>query len=203
MRICSLRMVRWVVAAVCVTGSGALLHAQFQNPIQAAKDAYKKSKQQAAQQRAQTAAQPAGQQPVSASDGANSGAANAGSSNTGFSSPGPECCTPDAMKKVAATLGFVDIAGIKLGMTPAQALAAVRAFNPKMKANVIQARVESPDAPGSFTRVPLYIVAHTVGVPPYPSYPAPFALADGSSDEIVLEFTIPPSPPLLGKITAW
>ena len=105
------------------------------------------------------------------------------------------------MKKTAASLGFVDVAGLKLGMTPAQALAAVQAFNPKMRTKVIQARMESPDAPGTFTRIPRYIVAHSVGIPRYASYPAPFFLADGSADEIVLEFTIPPSPPLLGKIT--
>src|SRR5262249_29498450 len=35
---------------------------------------------------------------------------------------------------------------------------------------------------------------------PYPSYPDPFTLADGSADVIVIEFTIPPSPPLVGKV---
>jgi hypothetical protein len=114
--------------------------------------------------------------------------------------PGAECCTPEAMKQVAGTLGFTDILGIQLGMTPEQALVAAKKANPNLKFHVIKARMESPGAPGGFVEVPRYIVAGTQGVPKFASFPAPFTLADGSADEIVLEFTIPPSPPLLAKI---
>jgi hypothetical protein len=37
-------------------------------------------------------------------------------------------------------------------------------------------------------------------VRPNPNFPALFVRADGSSDVIVIEFTIPPSPPLVGRI---
>ncbi|HEY4009035.1 MAG TPA: hypothetical protein VGM11_02710 [Acidobacteriaceae bacterium] len=115
--------------------------------------------------------------------------------------PGPECCTPEAQKTVAATLGFADSAGIQLGMTPEQALEAAKKFNPQFKFHVIKARMEAPGAPGGYTLAPRYIVVGTEGVPRFPTFPKPFALADGSADEIVLEFTLPPSPPLLAKIS--
>jgi hypothetical protein len=85
-------------------------------------------------------------------------------------------------------------------MTPEQAFAAVKAFNPQMKIDIVKTRMVSPDAPGQFTTVPQYAVAHTVGKPPYPNFPVPFTLADGSADVIVIEFTIPPSPALVGKV---
>src|SRR5215510_16598396 len=62
-----------------------------------------------------------------------------------------DCCSADALKKIAAASGFVDIVGIKLGMTPEQAFAAVKAFNAEMKIDVVQTRMTTPDAPGTFT----------------------------------------------------
>lgn len=115
--------------------------------------------------------------------------------------PAPDCCTPAAEKSVAATLGFADIVGIKLGMTPEQALEAAKKFNPQFKLHVIKVRLETPGAPGGYTLAPRYVVAATEGVPKFPNFPKPFTLADGSADEIVLEFTLPPSPPLLAKIS--
>ena len=105
------------------------------------------------------------------------------------------------MKKIGDSLAFIDIVGIKLGMTPQQAFTAVKAFNPKLKIDIINARLEPGDAPGTFKRVPQFAVAHTVGAQANPLSPIPFTLADFSSDVIALEFTTPPSPPLVGKIT--
>jgi hypothetical protein len=111
-----------------------------------------------------------------------------------------DCCSPDALRKIASSAGFLDIVGIKLGMTPEQAFAAVKAFNGQLKIDIVNARMEDPAGPpGNFTRVPQYAVAHTVGVP-RPPYPTPFVLADGSSDVIVIEFTIPPNRPLVARI---
>jgi hypothetical protein len=111
-----------------------------------------------------------------------------------------DCCSPDALRKIASSAGFLDVVGIKLGMTPEQAFAAVKAHNGQMKIDIVNARMENPEGPpGDFTRVPQYAVAHTVGAPRGPN-PTPFVLADGSSDVIVIEFTIPPSPPLVAKV---
>jgi hypothetical protein len=86
-------------------------------------------------------------------------------------------------------------------MTPEQAFAAVKAHNGQMKIDIINARMEDPEGSysGSFTRVPQFAVAHTVGARRGPN-PAPFALADYSWDVIVIEFTIPPSPPLVARV---
>jgi hypothetical protein len=117
------------------------------------------------------------------------------------SAPSADCCTDAAQKALAATLGFVDVLGIKLGMSPQQAVAAVRASNPKLKIDVLNTYMTRPSAPTPATKVPHLLVAHTVGVPKFSGWLPPFNLADGSSDEIVLEFTTPPNAPLVGKIT--
>ena len=105
------------------------------------------------------------------------------------------------MKTIGDSLAFVDIVGIKLGMTPQQAFTAVKAFNPNLKIDIINARLEPGDAPGTFKRVPQFAVAHTVGKQSNPLSPIPFTLADSSADVIALEFTTPPTPPMVGKIT--
>ena len=45
---------------------------------------------------------------------------------------GGDCCNAAAQSKLAATLGFVDIVGIKLGMTPSQVTAALKANSPTL-----------------------------------------------------------------------
>ncbi len=102
--------------------------------------------------------------------------------------PTGDCCSPDAIKKFASTSGFLDIGGIKLGMTPEQVVAAVKAFNPNLKVDVVNQRMEPPDAPGTFVRVPQVMLARIA--------PSP---ANGS-DRIGIEFSIPPSPPVVIKI---
>jgi hypothetical protein len=172
------------------------LTAQSKNPIQAAKDAYKKAREeQAKKSQPQPAAPPQTPQTSQPSNPANTSAARPQAASG-------DCCSPDALSKIASSFGFLDIVGIKLGMTPEQAFAAVKAHNGQLKIDIINARMEDPDGgySGSFTRVPQFAVAHTVGLRPNPNFPALFVGADGSSDVIVIEFTIPPSPPLVGRI---
>ncbi len=109
-----------------------------------------------------------------------------------------DCCSPEAMKKIAASDSFLDIVGIKLGMTPEQAVAAIKAHNPKLKIDVINTRLQRPGAV-TFTRVPLWVVAHTVG----PGAPNFFADRNGSAESIGVEFTTPPNPPMVGKVFRW
>jgi hypothetical protein len=115
--------------------------------------------------------------------------------------PDSECCTAEAMKKYAKHASFLDIVGIKLGMTPKEAFAAVHAFNPKLRIDIAKGTLVIPGEPARENAVMRYATARTVGVRPYSTYPAPFALPDGSSDEIVMVFTTPPNPPLLAKVT--
>ncbi len=111
--------------------------------------------------------------------------------------PSADCCTPEAMKKIASSLGYLDVVGVKLGMTPEQAFAAVKAHNPQLRIDVHHARLQHPTAPeGSFVRVPVWVIAHTLGR----GSASNFALSDYSLEAIGLEFTTPPSPPLVAKI---
>ena len=160
-----------VVVAALTFCSAAF--AQNQNPIQAAKDAYKK-----ATQGNKSPSQSQGQAPAS-------------SNNTNSSMASADCCTPEAMKKVAASIGFVDIVGIKLGMTPKEAVAAIKAYNPNLKIETLTARLEHPTGtPGNFVRVPLAIDAYTANV----------RQDLGPVEWIAMQFTMPPSPPLLAKV---
>lgn len=151
-----------------------VVFAQNQNPIQAAKDAYNKAKQDAQQQKQQQQQKPQSSEPQA---------------QPGSAAAGADCCTPEAMKKVAASISFVDIVGIKLGMTPQQAVAAVKAYNPNLKIQTLTARLQHPGDP-NFVRVPYTIRAYTTNV----------RQDLGPVEWIAMQFTMPPSPPLLAKV---
>jgi hypothetical protein len=152
---------------------------QIQNPIQAAKDAYNKAKRQQQQTEAPSANSPSQPAAQGSSSSVSSG----------------DCCSPKAMKKIADSLGYLDIVGVKLGMGPEQAFAAIKA-NPKLKIDIINARLERPGVQG-FVRVPGWAVAHTVN----PNrLNVNFVQPDGSAEAMGLEFTTPPSPPMVAKI---
>ena len=191
MAISSVGTFRKSAFAVVLVASLSVLNAaaQIQNPIQAAKDAYNKAKQQQQQQQQnQKPQQPASQgqptQPANAP--VQSGATAAGSP-----AANGDCCTPEAMKKIAASVGFVDIVGVKLGMTPEQAVAAVKAYNPNLKIMTLTARLEHPSGPpGNFVRVPYTIDAYT----------ANNRQDLGPVEWIAMQFTMLPGPPLLAKV---
>jgi len=202
MAIYSVRTLTKSVFAVSLVASLSVLTvaAQIQNPIQAAKDAYNKAKQQAQQQKQgqQNGQQPQSQQQSQQPDQSQTAAAQPVSSpNTSAAQPaapqdaGAGCCTPEAMKKIAASIGFVDIVGIKLGMTPAEAVAAAKAYNPNLKFETLTARLEHPSGtPGNFVRVPYTIDAYTANT----------RQDLGPVEWIAMQFTQPPSPPLLMKV---
>jgi len=181
-----------LIALAAVWVLGAPVAAQIKNPIEAAKEAFKKAREE--QQAKKPQQPPQTPQTSRPSNPANTSAAPPEAASG-------DCCSADALRKIASTAGFLDIVGIKLGMTPEQAFAAVKAFNGQLKIDIINARVEDPEGySGAFTRVPQYAVAHTIGLRPNPNFPASFVSANGSSDVIVIEFTIPPSPPLVARI---
>ncbi len=189
-----MRLLKDVLVVLVVAGLAGVVvpqahAAQLQNPIQAAKDAYNKAKQQQQQQQQNKPPQqpaPPGQATQPANAPVQPSAAAPGS-------PGEnaDCCTPEAMKKIAASIGFVDIVGIKLGMTPAQAVAAVKAYNPNLKIETLTSRLEHPSGtPGNFVRVPHIIDAYTANT----------RQDLGPVEWIAMQFTLPPGPPLLAKV---
>jgi hypothetical protein len=181
---------------IFVVGGLTVVHAaQFQNPIQAAKDAYNKAKQdqqqQKQQQGQQSRPQPAQSNP---NQPTNTSSAQASPAQSESAATGADCCTPEAMKKIAASVGFVDIVGIKLGMTPEQAVAAVKAHNPSLRIENLTARLEHPSGPlGNFVRVPYTINA----------YSANYRTDLGPVEWIAMQFTLPPGPPLLAKVVRY
>jgi hypothetical protein len=104
--------------------------------------------------------------------------------------PDSECCTAAAMQKFAKQASFLDIVGIKLGMTPKQAFAAVRAFNPKMRINVVKTELTVPGHRNGQDWIPHYAVAQAERIG-----------STAGSDVIIIEFTTPPNPPVVARIS--
>lgn len=104
-----------------------------------------------------------------------------------------DCCSPAAIKQLGDSLGFIDTVGIKLGMTPKEAVAALHAHNPSLKMETLTARLYPYGTLGSFVRVPYSINAHTANT----------NTLNGPVEWIALRFTTPPNPPLVAKIVRY
>ena len=125
---------------------------------------------------------------LSSSQAQSTGASQAQASAA--STVGGDCCNAAAQNKLAATLGFVDIVGIKLGMTPSQVTAALKANSPTLGFKIFTTRLIMPSTDPAFVKVPHYIVAH--------KSPAP--APDYSQEYIIVEFTLPPNPPVVDRV---
>ena len=112
------RAIRFAGAAIVVASvlAGSSATAQVQNPIQVFKDIYNKQKQQQKQQQGQPQAQPASAPAV-----------------PGSSPQAPDFGTTAGTARLAAAGGFVDVAGIKVGMSPKELQEALKADNPQFK----------------------------------------------------------------------
>jgi hypothetical protein len=108
-------------------------------------------------------------------------------------SPTGDCCSPAAMKQIADSLGFIDVVGIKLGMSPQEALAAIKAYDRNLKIETLTARLYPSGTQGSFVRVPYSINAHTANT----------NTNNGPVEWIALRFTTPPNPPRVAKIVRY
>jgi hypothetical protein len=106
------------------------------------------------------------------------------------STVGGDCCNAAAQNKLASTLGFVDIVGIKLGMTPSQVTAALKANSPTLGFKIFTTRLIMPSTDPAFVKVPHYIVAHK----------SPSPAADHSQEYIIIEFTLPPNPAVVDRV---
>lgn len=96
--------------------------------------------------------------------------------------------SPETISKLAASQGFVDIVGVKLGMTVQQAVAALEAANPKL---VIDIHDGELTAAGKVIRSPRVILAH---LPAAGRNPAAWGNLDGSHEAIGVQLTMPPGP---------
>lgn len=105
-----------------------------------------------------------------------------------------DCCGDAAQQKLAASLGFVDVVGVKLGMSPKEAVAAIKAHDPNLKIETLTVRLEDPSGPaGNFTRVPYSMNAHSINHDPL----------KGPVEYIAMQFTTPPNHPVVAKIVRY
>jgi hypothetical protein len=102
--------------------------------------------------------------------------------------PPEDCCSQEAMKKIAGSLDYLDVVGIKLGMTPQQPIAAIKAHNSNLKIDVIPRETRASDCPWDVRE------DSTMDFGPFAS---PERFQPG---KYRLEFTTPPNPPLLAKV---
>jgi hypothetical protein len=94
------------------------------------------------------------------------------------------------MQKYAKQASVLDILGIRLGMTPNEAFAAVHAFDPKLRIDIVKAKLDLPDVPeGQQPLIPRYGIAYTGPT------------ITSGDDLIWIQFTTPPNPPLVESIT--
>jgi hypothetical protein len=108
--------------------------------------------------------------------------------------PDNSCCTAEAIKDMAAkaVASPVDIVGIKLGMTPDQARAAIKAHNPALTVWTVSMRLTHPGA-RNFVEVPYSIVATNNPIPEGGGGQAKLV----GLEVIVLQFTLQPNAPVL------
>jgi hypothetical protein len=169
------------IAAGWVVGSP--VSAQIKNPIQAAKDAFKKAREEEAAKRAQQPPRPQPPAPAPVSPAAAGAAVG-------------DCCSPEALSRLAASVGFIDIVGVKLGKTLEQAVAALKA-NPKL---VIEFHDMEITAGGKTGRRPRLILAH---LPAGGRNPELWGNLDGSHEAIGVRLTPPPGPMVVEMISRY
>jgi len=104
-----------------------------------------------------------------------------------------DCCSPEATSKMAASAGFVDILGIKPGMTADQAIAALKAVNPNIKIAIMRSQANwdymaglTDDSRTDSKKLWVYGIQATA--PP---------TGAGAPETIFVSLTAPPNPPLV------
>src|SRR5262249_14736104 len=121
MRMTGMFRVATFVASVAlglgITAQGVGAQSIFERAKRAAEEAAQKPREKQQPQGQQPQPQtPQKAQPSQPSNLPNTAAASSGAESG-------DCCSADALKKIASSAGFLDIVGIKLGMTPDQAFA--------------------------------------------------------------------------------
>ncbi len=101
-----------IVTALMVASASAPSTQAAQNPITAAREAFRKAQEEAKRKAQEDAQRKQGQPPVPST-----------SAGTG---------TPETTAKLAASLGFVDVAGLKLGMAVTDVQGVLKSINAKL-----------------------------------------------------------------------
>ena len=132
-----------IILVTALTVAQPELHAQNQNPITAARDAFKKAledaKRQAQGQSESQPAQAAVDQPAQPAAGATQSGSRSPASPPGSSSVRQTGDTPAAAAsaqetaRLAAALAYIDVAGVKLGAPLAEAQKVLTATNPSFR----------------------------------------------------------------------
>lgn len=170
-----------VCAVVVMALLGGLAPVAAQNPIQAAREAFRKAQEEARRKRAEQQPPP----PQTASPSAPAPGAAGGNDAT----PG---LSPADYSRLVASVGFTDVVGVKLGMTPEQALTAIKAANPMLTIDILRVDLE---VGSRVVPTPKWAYAHGAR-----RGPSTFN-QDGSGEAIGLEFSLPPNPPVVIVIT--
>jgi hypothetical protein len=124
------RMIAIVTLLLAATWISQPLHAQ--NPIAAAREAFRKVQEEAKRKAQEEAQRRTGQLPAPAQASAPAPAPGNAAPNGGAATPGG---TPETTASLAKAAQFVDVAGLKLGMPLQGVEAAIRALNPALKSN--------------------------------------------------------------------
>jgi len=132
MQLQSLRMAVALVTLVATTPAVAPRAAAAQNPITAARDAFRKA-QEAAKRKAQEEAQRRQQQDSQSQPVPSAATPAQGAPVVQTGAAPTEVGTPDSTARLADSLGWTDIAGLKLGMPTSAVEAVLRSINPKLE----------------------------------------------------------------------
>jgi hypothetical protein len=155
--------------------------AQFQNPITAAKDAYKKAKEQQKQQQQQQQQQQQPTQATTAAAAATPASSTTATAGTQAAAPWTPPTDEPAVAVKLDPLKLPDVVGVRLGMTGAEALAAVR----KQYPTDIYEKLAVDWWPS--TQKPDY--GYTV-----------VSSSPGNAADVHLSYTAPPGPQLLWRL---
>jgi hypothetical protein len=116
-----------VVAVLLVFLAGLQVRTTAQNPITAARDALRKAQEEARKKQEAGRQQPA--QPAPAAQPAAPGQ----SAGLPSAAAGAPQASAETTTKIAATLGYLDVAGIKFGMPLSNAMALLKTINPRFQ----------------------------------------------------------------------
>lgn len=170
--------VRMALVAVLIIGVQPEAHAQGQNPITTARDALKRSMEEAKRQLQGQPASAPGSAASSTGSNSQSAAELLGPAPTQPAEPPDNAGTAARSAELAAATGKYDIAGLRVGMALKDATQTLKAHNPGLQMQ--QHVVSYPDLGGNL----LYGLTFT-----------------SPGERILLELTMPPNPIVVSRVS--
>lgn len=196
----SVRLTFIVTALLIVTSASSLPIHAAQNPITAAREAFRKA-QEEAKRKAQEEAQrrsgqaPAPGQPAAQAPAAQSGAPAAAPGSTANGGASAPAGTAETTATLAKAAGFMDVGGLKLGMPLQDVEAAIRALNPALKAQAPNVVVVWPYDENDTTKAAPADAPRSVQTVEYQA-PSP----RGATEVVQLELAVYPNPAVVFSI---